>query len=206
MDDVSLALTDDELVALAVGFGRPWPFELPSLDEDEEQLVAAARRGLRALLVRDLVREGREGTAVSGAVAELLEPALQGELTSVLSVASPEGDVRSGIAFAWYRSEAASLLECLNAGGTHDFGPCDAASWVSLVRGLSDLAVADDLAAALPGVRKGDGLTVAVGSAASGQPVRSLWFGADGVRRHAGAAIEPVSSDERHALIGELVS
>lgn len=56
-----LKLTDDELVAIAVDLSGPWFGGLPTVDVDsEESLAAAALRGHRSLLVRELLNADGE--------------------------------------------------------------------------------------------------------------------------------------------------
>ena len=62
MDDDSLLLTDDEVVALGLSAGQLWPAALPSVDVQEDAAVSAAGfRGNRSLVVRGLRTE--DGTS-----------------------------------------------------------------------------------------------------------------------------------------------
>jgi hypothetical protein len=64
-----LALTDDEAVALAASLPEPWRAPLPTVDQtSRENLVGAAYRGRRSLVVRDLA--GPDGTP-AGLAAEV---------------------------------------------------------------------------------------------------------------------------------------
>jgi hypothetical protein len=53
MEDTAL-LTDDEIVALCVADGRPWPVGLPTVETTSQALAQAGMRGMRSLMVRRL--------------------------------------------------------------------------------------------------------------------------------------------------------
>lgn len=53
MEETAL-LTDDEIIALCVADGRPWPLGLPTVDTTGEELTRAGMRGMRSLMVRRL--------------------------------------------------------------------------------------------------------------------------------------------------------
>ncbi|OBF29137.1 hypothetical protein [Mycobacterium sp. ACS4331] len=53
MEETAL-LTDDEIVALCVADGRPWPLGLPTVTATSDELTRAGVRGMRSLMVRRL--------------------------------------------------------------------------------------------------------------------------------------------------------
>ncbi|RYC11053.1 hypothetical protein [Nocardioides zhouii] len=69
----SLALTDDEVMALAAVSGRAWWTALRTVDvTDENDMVRASGRGLRSLAVRSLVNEDGEPDDALGLAATCL--------------------------------------------------------------------------------------------------------------------------------------
>jgi hypothetical protein len=85
-----VALTDDEVLALAARSNRSWPSALPTVDLlDEAAIEAAINRGARSLVARELlVAEGDEH--VIGALAELIDPILAGRAIIGTYVANRE--------------------------------------------------------------------------------------------------------------------
>jgi hypothetical protein len=85
-----VALTDDEVVALAARSDRLWPSALPTIDpSDDAAIEKAINRGARSLVARELlVTEGKEH--LNAALAELIDPILSGRATIGTYVASRE--------------------------------------------------------------------------------------------------------------------
>lgn len=63
MEDTAL-LTDDEIVALCVADGRPWPLSLATVEPTAAELTRAGVRGMRSLLVRRLAGGDAEASGV----------------------------------------------------------------------------------------------------------------------------------------------
>ena len=72
---MSVHLTDDEIVALCGLLGLSWPFPLPSVELEPQELAAASRRGIRSLTVRALL----------GVDATSDEPGLNAEVSAAVS-------------------------------------------------------------------------------------------------------------------------
>lgn len=110
-------ITDDELVALAVAHGSAWPGGLPTVDvESEEQLGAAAFRGNRSLVVRDLGPGDVGRTALDGLAATLFAAS-----RSIAVYLGSERFERASWAFASMHipSEAGWLLTTTSPLGVH---------------------------------------------------------------------------------------
>jgi len=52
--ETTALLTDDEIVALCIADGRPWPLGLSTVEATTEELAKAGIRGMRSLMVRRL--------------------------------------------------------------------------------------------------------------------------------------------------------
>jgi hypothetical protein len=122
---MSTALTDDELVALALIRNTAWLAPLPTVDVgDADALLAAAPRGIRSLVTRGLMSAGRglDPTPSVDLIATL-EPAFAGRL--VLSTFVAQRDlafVPEGATSAIYaRDDETALVEAISAGGVHYF-------------------------------------------------------------------------------------
>jgi hypothetical protein len=114
----SNALTDDELVALAVDRGRPWPTPLPTVNlEDAKEIQRSALRGLRSLGVRGGLRDGELIPPLDEvAAATASQPGL------LLYRGDEAGDPRpgSGLGIAVVALPGSSwLLDEVSASGVH---------------------------------------------------------------------------------------
>lgn len=157
----TVALTDDEAVALAVGAGVPWPFSLPTVDDTAEALAAAAGRGLRSLRVRDLVRETDEGIQTHADLMSAMAPVLAGKLVGAVSITDSEANAKADtFAFAYYLDAQVGLLETLSSDGVHTFQSCDPATWTTIARSMSDIAFRGAISEVSPRAREIDGVTV----------------------------------------------
>jgi hypothetical protein len=79
--DIGIALTDDEVLALAARAGRTWPTFLPTIDLRSEEVVkAAATRGARSLVARTLLLTelNDDRGSVPRQLEEMIEPILFG--------------------------------------------------------------------------------------------------------------------------------
>jgi hypothetical protein len=166
----SLALTDDELTAMALMTEVPWPSPLPTIDAvDSEILVGAASRGRRSLVARELLSaDGPTAGAVDGALTALLEPALSGRILVSAFVADrtlafvPEG--LTTVVYA--KSLESALMEAVSAGGIHYFSEVDRPHAIEAIGGFmvdvldGGISVVSD-----NGVAEKDGLVLCVASA-----------------------------------------
>jgi hypothetical protein len=127
------AMTDDELVALALMSRSTWDGPLPTVDRgDVDALLSVSSRGFRTLVTRGLMTGPRGGTPIP--VAPLLEglrPAFSGDLRLAMYAATadlalvPGGP--TGAVFAFDGGPA--LVDSVSALGIHFFstGPVDSA-------------------------------------------------------------------------------
>ena len=112
-----LQLTDDEAAGLGALSARPWPTPLPTVADEEAALRAAAMRGIRSLLVRELA-EVADGRPVPGAeVARVMEHVHRRGLRIAVTAVS---DDSSAPAFAWYHYGDADATTWLTEGVTAD--------------------------------------------------------------------------------------
>jgi hypothetical protein len=113
-----LQLTDDEVAGLGALTARPWPTPLPTVADDADALRAAAIRGIRSLLVRDLAGVAADGRPVAGAdVSTVVETMHEGSLRIAVTAVSTDG---STPAFAWYSHGGADTTTWLTEGVTAD--------------------------------------------------------------------------------------
>ena len=150
-DEVPLTLTDDELVALAVGVGVAWPSALPSLGDELDVLDAPAWRGLRSLKVRELAGPGRDGTVVNADLLALLEPAFTGGLRVVVAWVTEDGLYALGFSASYYETDGQGLMECTSSEGIHGFSACDQATFAEVATNLAFLAHRGELHRAIGG-------------------------------------------------------
>lgn len=117
---ITLRLSDDELVALAVRAGGEWKAFLPTIDtSDLDALMRAQLRGERSLALR----QGRltaSGSQISiDEVVQMIAPAITSAPT-VIGYSSPlsDPDVADGPSFAAFRTgDKERLLVATTAGG-----------------------------------------------------------------------------------------
>lgn len=102
-----LLLSDDELVAVAMRSGRAWKASLPTVAiDDNAELIRAAARGHRSLLLRGLLGGGSEEEQ-SNRVEEVLGSAV-GMLPEVIGYTAESSDLRAatGVRFAIFGDDA----------------------------------------------------------------------------------------------------
>lgn len=120
MADHALLLTDDEVVALACARSAAWPGGLPTVDhEDRDQLLSAAFRGDRSLLVRGLRRPDSPDSE-----AETLADAAIGSTTRIAVYLGDTSFARAtwGLASSHYGGSEAWVLETISPVGIHRLG------------------------------------------------------------------------------------
>jgi hypothetical protein len=79
--DIGIALTDDEVLALAARAGRTWPTVLPTIDlGSDEGVQSAATRGARSLVARTLLvtESSDDSGGLPRQLEEMIEPILFG--------------------------------------------------------------------------------------------------------------------------------
>lgn len=162
VNDIPLTLTDDELVALAVGVGVAWPSSLPSLGDDLEELDAPAWRGLRSLKVRQMAGPGRDGTVVNADLLALLEPAFSNGLKAVAAWVTDDGLSALGFSVTYYETQGLGLLECTTSEGIHGFSECDRETFTQIATNLATLAHRGELDKAIGGAPASGGISLAV--------------------------------------------
>jgi hypothetical protein len=116
-----LALTDDEVVALAVALPDPWRVPLPTVNhENRDALAKAAYRGRRSLVVRDLAEP--DGTPV-GPAAEVVKRLGTG-LRAFILLADEKGNwLPSGVTVYLYGPalDAIEVSQTVADAGVHYF-------------------------------------------------------------------------------------
>jgi len=174
MDEAAL-LTDDEIVALCAVVGRPWPVGLITVGATTEEMVAAGRRGMRSLLVRQLASEAADGSGVRP--HEILTRDVMGFLDATRRVGvyiAPASDhsVLAGAAVTAAQTSGGWLLDTVTAAGVHALRRASTDESAGAVIELAKQAYsgtlfssADDPAAWVCVVRYGQGSTevIAVG-------------------------------------------
>ncbi len=142
----AVTLTDDEVVAAAMGFGVAWRSPLPTVDSSSTvDLAAAARRGWRSLTARELLGQRRASArGLATPLSELLAPAFSPATPTVMFVAD---DVN-----AWHLNEPTIvgyepapgtgewLVEAVDATGLHFFERGLRADTLQLFRATADAA------------------------------------------------------------------
>jgi hypothetical protein len=142
----NVAITDDEAVALAVQRGTSWPSPLHTVDDgDEANLLVAAQRGLRSLIVRGLL--GDEGLPEKG-VSRLVEPLLVRDLRLAVFVAYEDFSVAAdGLSLFHYELDADTWVrEVVTASGVHYLDLATPAACLSATELLLTETVANGLA------------------------------------------------------------
>jgi hypothetical protein len=173
--DYRIALTDDEVLALASRGGGRWPTVLPTIDlTDEAATQAAANRGARSLVARELMEP--EGNGVLQKPLDLLvAPVLGGKPTFGTYVA--DGDYRyapTQASTACYDSGGgACVSELVSGAGIHYLSTSTTETCLGIVRqltssvfesGLPEAAGGSDVAYAIVGpVANGSMRMAAVG-------------------------------------------
>jgi len=95
-----VAFTDDEVLALAVIKGRPWPAPLTTVDlEDPGDVARAVSRGRRSLVVRQFVIESEDGIAWAPSLEELVDDVVARDPEVVLVVV--DGELQAAVGAPW---------------------------------------------------------------------------------------------------------
>jgi hypothetical protein len=113
-----IALTDDEVAALAVEFVGPWPTGMPTvLETDPGAVTAASFRGRRSLVVRGLVDDAGE---IDSALLSLCSIIPAGGASILVYLADAAFDLAGwGVLSGHYPSEESWVLETLSPTGIH---------------------------------------------------------------------------------------
>lgn len=121
MDSTAL-LTDDEIVALCVADGRPWPIGLSTVEPTAEEFAKAGVRGMRSLMVRrlaggDAEKDGmRPNEMIANDVAAFLDAT-----DRVAAYIAPAADPSKlgGAAVTAARTEHGWVVDTATAAGVH---------------------------------------------------------------------------------------
>ena len=136
-NEPNIALTDDEVLALASRADLGWPSVTPTVDTTDRGLVeAAVRRGARSLIVRNLLGIGGEDQ-LDPRVALLADPVLRGE--RLFGTYPASGDLTYlpiGVSTACYRADDMWVGEIVTAVGVHYLSQTDDSTWQEVVIGL----------------------------------------------------------------------
>ncbi len=115
---MSVLLTDDEVVALAVDLAAPWRGSLPTVEVTTEGLRQAAFRGMRSLGVRGLGRG--EANAMDADLARRAISTAPMAQAFVAAEASPLTPASSAVGI--YPTEADEVIvNVIMASGVHEF-------------------------------------------------------------------------------------
>ncbi|MEA5456400.1 hypothetical protein SPF06_16825 [Sinomonas sp. JGH33] len=131
-----LLLTDDEIVAVAMRWGRDWKASLPTLAlDDDAELIRASARGHRSLFVRGLLG-GPNNEELSNQVEQALGSAV-GTLPELIGYAANSEDLRAatGLRFALFSTDAGEkVLVVTLPNGINEISrvsPADAQDFIS---------------------------------------------------------------------------
>jgi hypothetical protein len=149
--DMTILLTDDEVVAIAVHRGRQWPTILTSVDSSSTQDMAFAMvRGTRSLVVRRLARDESSAIRLSERLTELIEPFLGDPVLHVYPapMGSP-GRVAGAVVYVYAHNSAGDYpIEVVYGYGLHELSTVDEVRLHALLARL--IGSAFDRDAALP--------------------------------------------------------
>lgn len=142
MEDTAL-LTDDEIVALCVADGRPWPLNLTTVEPTTEDLTRAGVRGMRSLLVRRLA--GGDANAPGVLPHEWIARDISAFLSATERVGAyvaPVSDqsVLGGAAVTAARTTEGWVLDTATAAGIHALRNATAGEAADAVLALADSA------------------------------------------------------------------
>jgi hypothetical protein len=180
--DEAMLLTDDEMVALCIIDGRPWPLGLMTVGTTSDELTQAGLRGVRSLLVRRLL------TGSKGADA-LPDPTVAREVAAFIGA---ETRVGAHVALAADRSvlAGASVNAALTADGwLLDTATADGIHALRRVSADDAAATVIDFVEAVHASHDGGGQDVVASIVVAGSPVQE-WnpalireaFGAEGAQ------------------------
>jgi len=120
---MSVHLTDDEIVAVCGLLDLAWPFSLPTIDTQSDEMDSAARRGLRSLTVRALIGFDPEsnGAGINPEVADVVTAVATGKPVLVSGVIDREGALRASgsAAYVLETAEGVAVLATTTATGIH---------------------------------------------------------------------------------------
>lgn len=150
--DGTVLLTDDEVVALCVLDGRPWPLGLITVDATAADLARAGARGLRSLFVRQLLVGADGVTRAESTLAAVLSAFLDAK-DRVGAYVAPAVDhsVLGGMSVGAARTDTGWLLDTVTADGVHAFRYATADAAASTVRALAQKAYTGELFGAQTG-------------------------------------------------------
>jgi hypothetical protein len=120
---VSIRVTDDEVVAIAVEGGVVWQAQLPSLEPRAEVLTAAHLRGVRSLLVRDIAAVADGAVVIHPDVSETIRQVATADSWAVAYVASDDSQgTISGNATYHFASDGGSdcIVDVVSPTGIHE--------------------------------------------------------------------------------------
>lgn len=140
-DRVTVRLTDDEVVALAVDGGGTWPAPLPTINESEaDQLIIAVQRGRRSIAARNGVFVGADGSAIPLAEVRGMIHEGCGTLPRLIAyLASPETpDTLGGLCLSVFPTEDADarMVVFTTPDGLNEISISSASQVRDLVRAL----------------------------------------------------------------------
>lgn len=119
----SVHLTDDEVVAVSGLLGFPWPFALPSIPLEQDELLAASRRGVRSLTVRALVGVDPDSDqpGLNEEVARAVTSVVRGEPLLASGVIADSGELRasSSGAYVVMAEDGSAVIGTVSATGIH---------------------------------------------------------------------------------------
>lgn len=138
---MAINITDDEVVALAVGAQGIYAGALPTVDVGSATaLSASAWRGQRSLVVRDLIDQSGN---LAPEVAEVASSTAGAQTLVTVYIANDALDrVGWGVAFSFYPSPSGWLAEGVSPSGIHQFSVMGSDDVVASLRGLVESALA----------------------------------------------------------------
>lgn len=136
---MTVMLTDDEVAALSVRHGHPWPAALPTIPaRSPSALIAAVNRGLRSLSVRGLADEaGDEPAGVGASVAQVLR-STRHVAAMVANAARPDVAAGGGVMASIALGAAQWTVDSFTANGVHAFTESDATGVLDRVMAVAN--------------------------------------------------------------------
>jgi len=124
LESDTVVLTDDEVAAVAVSLRCGWPTAMPTIADDADAMLDAARRGRRALAVRGLLEQaapGEFGSLPAGMLPGLAEALAGGLRWGVLSTDADLAAVVTGPSFYHYGAAASDgwITDVVSPDGVH---------------------------------------------------------------------------------------
>lgn len=135
---MTVLLTDDEVVAVALDSRVTWPTPLPSVSLDDGALVRSQRLGLRSLLVRGLLDSSTSPMTVSPEVADLVKAAAASPRWVAAYVASEKDPtVPAGDSTYAFQGSSGWLLDLVSPAGVHQISTSTSSDAVALIVALA---------------------------------------------------------------------